>query len=211
MKARLLVECLLLCLVVPGILIFGHHPQWLFPFLWAAATYCLIVLKRDLGLSLQDYWKPWAISAQTLRPILIRWSLISLAMPVLLLAIDPTHLFEIWRKRPEFIPLLVVLYPPLSALPQELVFCSFFFARYRPLFGMGWHMIIASASVFAYAHVLYLNPIAPPLSFLGGLIFATTYRRHGSLALVTLEHGLYGISLFLTGLGWYFFSGAVQK
>ena len=41
-------------------------------------------------------------------------------------------------------------------------------------------------------------------------IFASTYSKTKSLALVTIEHGLYGISLFLIGLGWYFYGGAVH-
>lgn len=70
-------------------------------------------------------------------------------------------------------------------------------------------MIIASAITFAYVHMLYINPIAPILSFVGGIIFAQTYYKHRSLALVTIEHGLYGNFLFLLGLGWYFYSGSV--
>jgi membrane protease YdiL (CAAX protease family) len=95
----------------------------------------------------------------------------------------------------------------LSALPQEFIFCSFFFERYKAFFGEGRGMIVASAVVFAYAHCLYLNPVAPTLSLLGGLIFASTYRKTKSLALVTIEHGLYGNALFLIGLGTYFYSG----
>lgn len=107
------------------------------------------------------------------------------------------------------IPFLMVLYPLISALPQEFIFCSFFFRRYEPFFGKAKLMIIASAIIFAYAHVLYINPIAPTLSFIGGLIFAYDYAKHKSLALVTIEHGLYGNALFLIGLGWYFYSGSV--
>ena len=104
---------------------------------------------------------------------------------------------------------LVTFYPVFSALPQEFIFCSFFFARYAPFFGTGRGMVLASAVIFAYAHVLYINPIAPVMSLLGGLIFAQTYWKSKSLALVTIEHSLYGISLFFSGLGWYFYSGNV--
>ena len=70
-------------------------------------------------------------------------------------------------------------------------------------------MVIASAIIFAYAHVLYINWVAPSLGIIAGLIFADTFRKHRSLALVTIEHGLYGNALFVIGLGWYFYSGAV--
>ncbi len=71
-------------------------------------------------------------------------------------------------------------------------------------------MMIASAVMFAYAHLLYINPVAPTLSLLGGLIFASTYLKTKSLALVTIEHGLYGNVLFLIGLGYYFYGGNVH-
>ncbi|MGQ0527507.1 MAG: hypothetical protein ACT4OY_05690 [Alphaproteobacteria bacterium] len=56
---------------------------------------------------------------------------------------------------------------------------------------------MASAIVFAYAHVLFVNPVAPVFSFPGDLIFARTFAKHRSLALVTIGHGLYGNLLFL--------------
>jgi len=85
------------------------------------------------------------------------------------------------------------------------------FERYKKFFKSDIAMIIASAVVFAYAHVLYINWVAPFLSFIAGLIFATTYSKTKSLALVTIEHGLYGNVLFLIGLGWYFYGGAVVQ
>jgi membrane protease YdiL (CAAX protease family) len=105
----------------------------------------------------------------------------------------------------------LVLYPVLSALPQEFIFCTFFFWRYADFFKSERAMILASAVVFAYAHVLFINWVAPVLGFIAGLIFARTYAQSRSLALVTIEHGLYGNAVFLIGLGWYFFHGAVQQ
>jgi hypothetical protein len=46
-------------------------------------------------------------------------------------------------------------------------------------------------------------------SFFGGLLFAHTYHTSKSLALVWLEHTLYGWTLFTLGLGWYFYHGNV--
>jgi len=43
-------------------------------------------------------------------------------------------------------------------------------------------MLVVNAVVFAYAHLLYINPVAPTLSLLGGLIFASTYLKTQSLA-----------------------------
>jgi membrane protease YdiL (CAAX protease family) len=123
---------------------------------------------------------------------------------------DAERLFYLPIHNPELTLFLLVAYPFISALPQEFIFCSFFFKRYQPLFGNGSRMVWLSAIVFAYAHVLYINPVAPSLGLLGGLIFANTFRKHKSLALVTLEHALYGNALFVIGLGWYFYAGSMQ-
>ena len=71
-------------------------------------------------------------------------------------------------------------------------------------------MIWASAIVFAYAHILFINPVAPVLSLLAGYFFASTYAKYKSLALVTIEHALYGNMIFTLGLGYYFWGGSVR-
>ena len=125
---------------------------------------------------------------------------------------DPTQMFGIFERTPWYFPIfLCIMYPLLSALPQEFIFCSFFFERYKKFFPTDKIMIIASAIVFAYAHVLFIKLGAPALSFFAGIIFAMTYAKTKSLALVTIEHGLYGNVLFIVGLGWYFYGGAVAQ
>ncbi len=57
--------------------------------------------------------------------------------------------------------------------------------------------------------MMFIDWVAPTLSLVAGYIFAKTYSETRSLALVTIEHGLYGNYLFLVGLGWYFHGGAV--
>ena len=42
-------------------------------------------------------------------------------------------------------------------------------------------------------------------------MFATTYQRYRSLALVCLEHAIYGCLIFTLGLGWYFYGAAWQR
>jgi membrane protease YdiL (CAAX protease family) len=130
-------------------------------------------------------------------------------MTIFLFYYDPGKLFYILKEKPEIIPFLMVFYPVFSALPQEFIFCTFFFERYKSFFPTTQARIIASAIVFAYAHVLFINPVAPALSFIAGLIFAGTFAKTKSLALVTIEHSLYGVALFIIGLGWYFWGGAL--
>ena len=72
------------------------------------------------------------------------------------------------------------------------------------------NLVISSAIFFSITHILFLNFIAPILSFIGGLLFANTYNKHRSLLLVSIEHGLYGNTLFFIGLGWYFWGGSLS-
>lgn len=211
MKQRsvLFFEFIILCLALPGFIIVGRHAPFMFAFLWGATAYCYIVMRVFYRDDLRHIWNWRAVSWRNLKPVLVRWIIATIAMWAFIGWYDPERQFGLLRENPGFLPYLMILYPLLSALPQEFIFCSFFFKRYRKFFGQGRLMIFSSALVFAYAHMLYINPVAPVISFIGGLIFARTYWQHKSLALVTIEHGLYGNSLFLVGLGWYFYSGGV--
>jgi membrane protease YdiL (CAAX protease family) len=117
--------------------------------------------------------------------------------------------FALPQQRPVLWLAILVLYPLLSALPQELIFRVFLFHRYRTLFPDGRTLPLVSAGVFALAHLVLGNWVALLLSLAGGLLFAYTYARTGSLGLVTLEHGLWGNWLFTVGMGSYFYGGHV--
>ena len=206
------VEFMVLCIVVPGYIIISRNAPYMFAFLWGATLYCYLIYRFVGGdyTSMRDTWRWGAVTWQNMKPVLLRWILASIAMVGFLYIYDPSRMFYLPTQRPQFMLYLMCIYPVMSALPQEFVFCTFVFSRYKPLFGNGLKMIIISAVVFAYAHVLYINPVAPVLSLAGGLIFAWDYAKHKSLALVTIEHALYGNSLFFIGLGWYFYSGGVN-
>ena len=208
-KSFIALEFSILCLIIPGIIIYYTWAPLMFRFLYGAALYAFIILKLTDKRTWRELWKWEAVTWQNMKPLLIRFAFACVAMFLFLLWYDPDQLFSLMNRRPEFIPILLAAYPVLSAFPQELVFCTFFFARYHVFFGNGRGLILASAVIFAYAHILYINPVAPTLSLFGGLIFAITYAKTKSLALVTIEHGLYGNALFLIGLGVYFYSGAV--
>lgn len=205
-----LVEFILLCLVVPGYIIVTKSAAFMFAFLWGGCLYCWIIYRVCLFNGHAGLWRSGAVNLRNVLPILGRWALACVGMTAFLYFYDPERLFYLLRSKPGFIPALMVAYPLLSALPQEFIFCPFFFNRYERFFGRSYGMVLASALVFAYVHMLYINWIAPSFGFIAGLIFALTYLRTRSLALVTVEHGLYGDALFIIGLGWYFYSGAVH-
>ncbi len=208
-RGYLAVEFLCLCILTPGYIIVTGNAPYMFAFLYGAALYGYMILHFVHHDHLKQIWKWKSVTWKAMKPLLIRFVFACIGMTIFIYFYDPDRMLGMMDRNVGFLLLLLCLYPLLSALPQEFIFCSFFFERYKPFFGEGRVMVAASAITFAYAHCLYLNPVAPLLSLLGGVIFALTYLRTKSLAVVTIEHGLYGDFLFFIGLGWYFFGGNV--
>lgn len=123
----------------------------------------------------------------------------------------PQAFLELPRQRPGFWAIIMVLYPLLSVWPQEMLYRSLLFHRYRALFRNDAGLIAASAIAFGFAHVIFLNWIAVAMTAAGGLLFARDYARHRSLALTCLEHSLYGCLIFTVGLGRFFYTGAAWR
>lgn len=99
---------------------------------------------------------------------------------------------------------LLIFYPILSAWPQEIIFRTYFFHRYKRLFKSKVLRVWLSAFSFALAHLMFANWIAVVGSFVAGLVFAYTYMISRSTMLVSLEHSLWGCWLFTAGLGIHF-------
>lgn len=115
------------------------------------------------------------------------------------------------RDNPYLFAMIALLYPFLSALPQEVFYRGFFFERYRAIFPDTRVMIVMSSLAFALAHLAFGNVVALGVGFLGGLLFALSYARTRSLPLVVLEHAVYGLIVFASGLGWFFYLGAGHR
>ncbi len=96
----------------------------------------------------------------------------------------------------------------LSVYPQELIFRAFLMRRYAPIFGTGYRAAAASAAAFGFAHIIYGTVASVVITAVGGWLFARRYQRTRSLAVVWLEHALYGVLAFTVGLGDLFYHGA---
>ena len=117
----------------------------------------------------------------------------------------PDRLLDLPREKPWLWAMVMVLYPLLSVLPQELIYRVFFFHRYSRAVGSPRVLLAISALAFGYVHVLYGAWISVLLTLVGGLLFGLTYLRTRSIWLVSLEHALYGCFLFTVGLGHFFY------
>lgn len=202
---------LLLFFALPGVLIAGrgHLRYMVMPLVLLGGLTFGMVLSRD-----KSFDEHTALSCRGLGRNIGRILLVFL-LPACLLA-GAVY----WFDREEFLDfpltnfgfwlIVMFLYPTVGALLQELIFRGFFFHRYEKLFPDSWVFLLVNATSFAMFHLFYVNPVAPTLSFFGGLLFAHRYRQTRSLFAVAFEHGLWGGFLFTIGLGRFFFSGGIQ-
>lgn len=196
-----LTEFFLIFILLPLLFLGGILENgMIMPLLWAVFLYVLVIMRR----SGQRFFERPLRRRDFLR-ILKRYLVILPMLWLIALGLFPQNLFDFPRKEPVLWGILLVAYPIVSALVQEVIFRRFFFWRYRPLFKGNSIMILLNAMLFSYTHAVFLNPVAVILSFIGGLLFAFTYVRSRSLLLVTVEHTLYGNTLFTIGLGSFFY------
>jgi membrane protease YdiL (CAAX protease family) len=151
--------------------------------------------RKQLGFNGFSQWKP----------IIIRFSIISIVIIVFVLNFSPDSFLILPRERPGLWILIMVLYPLWSVYPQELIYRTWFFHRYKDLFRNDIMLMIINALFFSFSHIIFRNLLVILLTFPGGLMFANTYRRSHSLMVVFLEHMLYGNLIFTVGLGQYFY------
>jgi membrane protease YdiL (CAAX protease family) len=196
---------------LPAVIGYGVPPPWWIPCLWAIAALANWRLGREEGTKPRPFWAP--IDWERVKPELVRIGLrFAGAAGLLVLALIvamPERLFDFPREHTVLWLLIVALYPALSVYPQELLYRRYFFHRFRDLFGPT-RLMVASALAFAWMHLIFRNGFAVGMTLIGGILFADTYRRTGSLRLVCLEHALYGVMVFTIGLGQFIYHGAVR-
>lgn len=116
----------------------------------------------------------------------------------------PTRRFDVWLR-------VMILYPLMSVIVQELVFRTFFFHRYGPLFGGAILPAVAvNGAAFGYAHIVMGNWFAIWTTGLLGVLLAWRYATTRSFWAVSLEHALWGGLVFTVGLGRWYFTGVAS-
>jgi membrane protease YdiL (CAAX protease family) len=182
--------------------------QRIIPTLVVISALCLVVLLRDRGFDRSRLWNRRDFGRH-LRATSKRLLFGTVVLGAATAAFEPELFLRFPREAPRMWAIVMVFYPVFSVYPQELIFRTFLFHRYQPLFGSTRNLIVVSALTFGLAHLFFANFWAPALSTVGGWIFARTYARSDSTLQATIEHGLWGDVLFTVGLGWYFYGGSI--
>ncbi len=172
--------------------------------LLGVALFVVLVLWFDEELDFSQLFTPPGEKVSA-RHLIKRSIAVVLTVCGLVLILHPSEFFYFPREQPVVWMVVMLLYPLLSALPQELTYREFFFQRYRTLFPSEMVLGIASALAFSTLHIIYDNGWAIGLSLVAGFMFVETYRKSKSLYWVTVEHTLYGCLVFTLGMGRYFY------
>lgn len=110
-------------------------------------------------------------------------------------------LFNILLNKPKLWVFILFIYSFFSVYPQELIYRTFYFQRYQSLILNKKLFLFINAVVFALAHLFFRKTLVLILTFVGGLLFALTYKKTKSTLLVFIEHAIYGSWLFTVGMG----------
>lgn len=206
-RGRLL-EFLLIFIVLPVTIVCTKPTGAIFIILWLLAALCMETLKHyHNGWDLKSDWNMPGFTRGAFYIIVGRFIPLALGLVWLTKMLQPEQLFLLPAQKPFLWLIIMLIYPVLSILPQEIIYRSFFMRRYTPLLRDPAHVRIVCALVFGWMHIIMFNWVAMVLSTIGGLLFADTYQRTKSLAAVCFEHALYGCFVFSVGLGFFFYHG----
>ena len=185
--------------ILPSAIFFLDSSIIVFLTLYLVFTLSLVILYFDKSFSFTSLRKKidWKF--------IIIFSLIFLSLSFFyvilvdkdLLFIFPKTNFELWL-------LVILIYPFLSVIPQEIVYRVFFFQRYFPNERSFYFLTLLNMIVFSYGHIVFNNVHAILITAIVSPIFTYAYLKKSFFTCIVL-HALGGQIIFTLGLGKYFF------
>jgi len=208
-RIYLLIEFVTFFGLLPIFYIFGLLKIQILLLLLIVTVLCVAYLLSDETFNKNNLWS-LNIFKNQLRRILIIFVLNSLIITTGIWVFNKGLFFSFIREKPFVWLYIMILYPLVSVYPQEILYRTFFFHRYKILFPTRLSMTTASAIAFCWIHVIFENLPAVLLTLGGGFIFANTYDERKSTLAASFEHALYGCFIFTIGLGKYFYFGVIH-
>lgn len=195
----IILELLILFVALPLLYAFNLLPFHKIIPLVILLAYCTFILLAQGQLTLSKFKleTEWKI-------ILFRFTLVTAFILVSIKLFSSYPLISDLSENKKLLYMLL-LYPFLSALPQEVIFREFFFYRYGNIFKKPQVLILVNVLLFAFAHIYFGNWIVIAFTLIGGLIFALTFLKTRSIMVVTIEHSLYGLVILSSGLSPHFY------
>ena len=199
-------------LAIEFVLLFFGIPTWIYldqDFIHPSISilpvlvFIFILLRRNSDFKWSELIR-WGVSRKMLYTNAILIVLAALLMLGYVFFFEPENLFNLPRANIWLYLGLCLFYPVFSAFGQEIIYRTFLSRRYSRILPRGWQFVVASALTFSFMHIVFYNPLAMILTFIGGIYFAVNYRITRSVLFTSILHGIFGIVMFGVGLGQYF-------
>jgi membrane protease YdiL (CAAX protease family) len=201
-KLLLIIELNLLFIGIPLAYLYDFLPFPKIIPLVLGAVYTILLLVLDKKFDKNEFGMN---GFKRFRPMLLRSIGVLIVLSIATYLIVPEYLFYLPKNMTWMWVIIMLMYPVWSVIPQELIYRTFFFYRYKSLFPNSVSMIIASSVAFSFMHIIFENWVAIIFSLIAGVILSIIYYKHKSLLGISIEHAIYGNLVFTTGLGTFFY------
>ncbi|GLX85676.1 hypothetical protein tloyanaT_19280 [Thalassotalea loyana] len=178
----------------------GYFAPYLLPILSCLGVGCAWLLYID-GKLAKQWRRAKNINWPQLKPVILTFLLFALFISLYVWLVSeqlslntPLLLSSGWL-------LILVLYPLFSVIPQEIIYRTFLFHRYKLLFPSKKVRVLVSSLSFGFGHVIYGSLLVVLLSIIAGFLFSYRYFSSGNTAIVIIEHSLWGLFLFAFNIG----------
>ena len=194
-----IIELILLFIILPISFTLNYSPILKLAFGLIGFIYILYVLFKIERISIKiskdlNWTKFW-------KNTLIKFIFIAIFTSLYVWFTSRESFFSVVINKPKMWVLILLFYSIFSVFPQELIYRTFFFKRYKSIIKNEKVFIFMNAVLFSIAHLLFKNTLVLILTFIGGLLFAFSYKKTNSTLLVSIEHALFGCWLFTAGMG----------
>lgn len=198
-KLKLATELFILFIIVPVILAAPITLIFKLSIFIAAIIYVIATSIKNRYFSRQNLVSINFV--KSISEIKLRILIVLISTFLLMIFIGLENLFIVIKKNPLMWVSISAFYSLFSVYPQEYIYRLFFFERYKVLFNNKALMLVTNALVFSIGHLMFYNGLVLIITFIGGILFATTYMKTKSLLFTTIEHALYGVWIFTLGMG----------
>lgn len=196
------------CLPVLVFFFIKDIDTWLMPMLGATGVVCLFLLLRDSNFKRFRLWFN-DNSYRHLRASLLLFIPTATLTSLLIYWLFPELFLALPKQNPELWLITLLIYPLVSVIPQEIIFRTYFFHRYKGILPSKTARWGLSSFAFGFAHLVYGNWVAVVFSWIAGGVFGYRYMHSRSTSVVIVEHTLWGSFVFTIGMGAFFLTQAV--
>ncbi|GAB5562997.1 MAG: hypothetical protein Wins2KO_00600 [Winogradskyella sp.] len=194
-----LIELFVLFVIIPVTLVINLSIRLKIGIALIGLIYTVVLLVRNLKMnfriSKQIEWLKF------FKHLSVKFLVLILLTTFYVYVYNRENLFGVISKDPKVWLFFSFVYVFCSVYPQEVIYRTFFFMRYKALFKNETMLILVNAALFSLAHLFFRNALVMILTFLGGIVFALTYHKTKSTLLVAIEHAIYGCWLYTVGMG----------